>query len=318
LISGVMRALLFGVLHVPLAAAQGTASEAQMQRARARGRDAIALMERADYAAAEHALTDALTLHQAPTLQYMRGQAREHLGRLLGAMTDYQAAANFPVVEGEHPKYAQARADAHERLTKLPSSIPRLTLSARGALVRLTVNGAAWPVQSLPTSRSLDPGSYTIETLDGEGQRRSYRVELPPREHESLTLEGSSVSIATNAELDSAPEDALRPQVDRSTKSSSTVRYTLGAATLALTAGAIVTGIVALQKRSDYHEQNRNEAVGTQEKLRMRSVASTWGWVSTTLGGAAVAGAAAFVYLTFVPPDEHGSATVQLTATGTF
>jgi hypothetical protein len=141
-------------------------------------------------------------------------------------------------------------------------------------------------------------------------------VELALRAHESLTLEGS-VTLDVAVSRDAVPlraAAASAPRVDRAS-SSKAARYTLGAATLALTAGAIVTGIVALQKRDNYHDRNRDD-VAMSEKLQLRSAATTWGWVSTALGGAAIAAAGTFVYLTFVPASDQGSAGVQLTATG--
>ena len=288
--------------------ARAQPSEAQIQEARVHGRDAMTLLQKQDYAGAERSLTAALALHPAPTLHLLRGEAREHQNKLLAATTDYQAAAQFPTAADEHPKYAQARRDAQARLSQLPELIPRLTLRASGKLVRATVNGVTWPVDALPLTRSLDPGVYTILAVDGEGNTQKYRVTLAQRAHETLELNGTLPPLA-------AEHGAPAPAHVEHAGASQTVRYTVAAATLAFTTAAIITGIVALNKRADYHEHNRAD-VAMDEKLRLRSAASTWGWVSTGLAGAAIVGAGTFVYLTIVP--EHTSLALQLTATGSF
>jgi hypothetical protein len=186
-----------------------------------------------------------------------------------------------------------------------------LTLRATGKLARATVNGVAWPVDALPLSRALDPGVYTILAVDGDGNTQKYRVTLTQRAHEALELSGTPPPTA--AEI--TPPAAAR--ID-STTASHTARYTLAAVTLGFTAAAVITGIVALNKRDAYHDQNRAD-VAMEEKLRLRSAASTWGWVSTALTGAAIASAGTFVYLVVVPENASGTAAaLQLTATGSF
>lgn len=301
-----------------LTAAQPAPTDAQVQQARSHGRDAILLMQNQDYAGAERALTQALGLHAAPTLHYMRGQARERLGKLFGATSDYQAAAGFAQTADEHPRYAQARQDALARLAELPSSIPRLTLSASGSLVRVSVNGVAWPIQSLPASRSLDPGTYAIETLDESGRVRTYQVKLELGAQEALTLEGTREPEPLEVKQSVSPVRAPVAAVSDSSEPSKSARYVLGATTLTLTAAAVVTGIVALQRRSEFHEHNRPD-VAMADKLSMRDSASTWGWVSTALSGAALASAATFVYFTVVPSSgPSATAELQVHATGRF
>ncbi|HET8935740.1 MAG TPA: hypothetical protein VFN67_19970 [Polyangiales bacterium] len=292
--------------------ARAQPSDAQVQQARVLGRDAMALMQKQDYVGAERLLSAALALHPAPTLHLLRGEAREHQNKLLAATTDYQAAVQFPVASDEHPKYAQARGDAQAHLSQLPELIPSLTLRAVGKLTRATVNGVAWPVDALPLSRALDPGVYTILAVDGDGNTQKYRVTLTQRAHETLELSGTLPPTA--AEATPAPKAA---RIDYAT-AAHTARYTLAALTLGFTAAALITGIVALNKRGDYHDHNRAE-VAMDEKLRLRSAASTWGWVSTALTGAAIAGAGTIVYLMVVPENPSGTATaLQLTATGSF
>ena len=309
-----LQTLLLSSLFAAVAHAQP--QEAQLEAARLRGREAIERMQREDFAGAERALSEALALHPAPTLFQLRALARERLGHLLAAATDDQAAVEFPANATEHAKYAQARSDAQTHLAQLLNVIPRLTLSARGRLVRVTVNTVDWPVDALPLSRSLDPGTYTVEAVDAEGTSRNYQVELKQRSHQSIVLEGTRTA-SVEADTPAYVKPSAAAPLDEGA-SPGTARYILGAATLALTAGAIATGIYALERRADYHEHNRAD-VAMAEKLQLRQSATTWGWVSTGLGAAALAGAASFLYVCYVAPSApKAPGGLQLVAAGTF
>lgn len=304
-------------------------SDVDRTTARELGREALVALAAHDYAKAEERLDRALSLHQAPTLFLARARARQGLGKLLSAAEDFRAVLRFADTPEEHKSFAKARLDARAELDRLEPQLPHLSLHAPKGVARVTVNGVEWPPAALGIARPLDPGPYEIEVTSTSGATKTYRILLGIGQNRQLTLEIEPLHVRALQPLTAAA--TVRPEVPALAPTSTAPQpqagsrvpaYVLGGATLVLVAGAIVTGVIALDKRADFNRRNQPE-VSAAEKQELRSSASSWAWINTGIWAAALASAGVTTYVFVVTGDSDAARPnagmgVQLGATGRF
>ena len=81
-----------------------------------------------------------------------------------------------------------------------------------------------------------------------------------------------------------------------------------GGATIALAAGAAVTGVLALGKASDFKDANQDPAFTQEQRQSLRDKATSMGTVSTVLTVGAIGAGAATLYL-FLTQSSSSSST---------
>lgn len=308
--------------------AQAPAEDANRAAARRLANEGFAALDRHQPAEADAHFSRAIALYSAPTLHLARGRARVQLNWLVAAGEDFRAAARIPVEPKEPAAFAGARADAAKELAALEPRIPTLTVLLTGAAPRdLRVNGTPWPLASVGVARPLDPGRYVVEAIDTAGRTHEAEVVLEERRPSSVTIDVPAAAATTPAGAAAAPDgsaatgtaapaqaSAPTPAPAAATtddSSSSTAVWVSAGATLAFVVGAVITGVLALDRRADYDKYNDPDyrpAVTPDKKRELRDSANAMAWVNTALVGAALAGGGLTAYLWISEPDSEESA----------
>lgn len=312
----VLRAALSVLLCLAAAGAhaQAPAEDANRAAARQLATEGFAALERNQPAEAEAHFTRAIVLYPAPTLYLARGRARLQLFWLVAAGEDFRAAIRMQATPQEPASFAAARADAAKELAALEPRVPTLTVQLSGGQAReLRVNGSAWPLETAGIARPLDPGKYVVEAIDAQGRIHTAAVRLEERQPAVVTLElpaspaPSPASAAAAAPAQGTP-DAATPQASDTRASSSagpsTAVWISAGVTLAFVVGAVVTGVLALDRKADFDHYNGTD-LKRSTKQELRDSASAMAWVNTALVGAAVVGGGVTAYLWFTQPDTE-------------
>jgi hypothetical protein len=203
---------------------------------------------------------------------------------------------------------------AQERLTSIEPKLSRLTVIVPPAsevpelevqVDHVSVRRAAWGVPA-----PVDPGSHTIEAR-AKGRKAWSKQMTVDREATNITV--------TIPLLDAEPVEATAPPpvepaapppgAETFVRPIPTSAYVAGAVTIALTAGAVGTGVAYLSKRSQY-DSNHDETTFT--------AAQRWGYVNLPLTAGAIIGALATTYLyvsrpSLVPPGLRNGAPTTVT-----
>ena len=293
--------------------------------AREVGYQALLALERQEYAIAETGLSRALSLRPAPTFYEARGRSRLALGKWLAAAQDFSAAIAFRERQHESEAFQLARANAKAALARLEAQLPHLTLSPLAPVARVTVDGLAWSSAALGVPRPLDPGAHTIDVFAASGSPRRYTVDLKPAERRTLAIEPAPLPLSAASAVPTEPKPQLAARtLDAPGPTSApnrTAAYVLGATSIALIASAVVTGVVALDRRSAFDDENQPQ-VPLARKQSLRRDATTWAWLNTGLWTAAIAasGLTAYLFVTGMPSQADGRVglDLQLTAAGQF
>ncbi|HEY6561598.1 MAG TPA: hypothetical protein VI072_30215, partial [Polyangiaceae bacterium] len=242
----------------------------------------------------------------------------ETVGRLASAWLAYTEAAVAARRDG--------RADrvnfAEQRITLLEPKLSRLTVvvgpgaDAPGLEVRL--NGALFGSASRGVPTPVDPGTYRIEATAPGKKRWSEQLVIG---------KDAATHTATVPPLEDAPPDsAATPSTGAD--GSATLSggdelarerpltapiYLAAGATLALAAGSAVTGVVYLQRKSDFDDANANmdRDVSKAEVEDLRDRAQSMALVSTALTAAAVVGAGITAGLYFSRPEQPASSALR-------
>lgn len=235
----------------------------------------------------------------------------ETVGRLASAWLAYTEAAVAARRDG--------RADrvnfAEQRITRLEPKLSRLTVvvsagaEVEGLEVRL--NGALLGSASRGVPTPLDPGTYRIEAT-APGKKRwseqlvigkdaaTHTATVPPLEDAPLdSPDTPEAGAGGGAPLSGADELARERPL-------TTPIYLTGGATLALVAASAVTGVVYLQRKSDFEDANdsQNTSVSEREVHDLRDRAQSMALISTALTAAAVVGAGITAGLYFSRPEQ--------------
>lgn len=228
----------------------------------------------------------------------------EHLGRLATAWATFRSAEDLAgKLEDARVTVARGRAAALEpRLNRLVLRVaeptPGLEVSRNGQ----TVGQAQWGVPVV-----VDVGVQRIEAR-GPGL-------VPFSRDLEVTGEGNSFELEIQTERLPAPSpSAARPDSKRSDDSATgnspftPVVLAAGGATLLCAVGTVVTSVLYMDKRSDFHELNAGRGP-VDEKESLRDEASTLGWISTGFGALTAIGAGVTTYLVTSARSEASPAT---------
>jgi hypothetical protein len=328
------------------ALAQATANEAGVAQARNLGRDALAALDGKRYPEAEELFTRALAHHEAPTLRLGRARARVGMGHWVEALLDYDAVvAAVPTSGPGAPTgvavspFATAQREASEERRALQARVPHLTLVFPGAVVP-RVNGVPWASAS-EQSVALNPGTHRITAELG---KKAFERSLELKESGSEKVLIQDTEAAETASKGAAPAEAVaidKPAPEAAVKAPTTAapqaensatsklpppseessggwgRWIGVGATGVLVAGAVVTGIFALQERNSYKSINGDANYSAGYKRSQRAEALKWAWINTafTAGAVVAGGVTGYLWLTsdsgtstsaFAPPNGVG------------
>jgi hypothetical protein len=301
-------------------------SDAQRVTARELGREGLRALDAGDMATADERLTRAIELYDAPTLRMARANARMRLGHMIAAGEDCRVVMRWPKVAGEPGIYNSTRQQAREMLVRIEEEIPHLTLIVRGKPASITVGREAWPKPMLGVPRPLDPGDHAIRVTTAAGAVVERTVSLRPGGSETVTIdtppESELVSPLASVESSEPPADPRAtadrtPSPDDASQGPPTGAYVLGGVAVALAVGAVVTGVMALDRRADFEAQNHaGVPQATREDLHSDAVAM--GWIATACAGAALVTGGISAYLFLAPSDEGAGPSAALGITGRF
>jgi hypothetical protein len=308
MIASALRTLFLGIVLVFVSPPAWAATDADKALARELGQSGIEAYDAKDYPTAVDRLSRAVSLYDVPTLRLARAHALRSMGRLVSASEDYHAILLRKPLPDDPPAIVQATRDAKGELPDIEAKIAHLTVVMTGGAAGLRVDGVDWPVAAIGVPSPIDPGDHLVEAFTASGPVQSQRVTLNPAQNERIELAVPAIVDAqqpTGAAppgasppgqgyLGATPAPTPAPSVDH------TGAYVVLAISGALAIGSIVTGVVALGKKSDYNDQNRPD-VPYATKSDLRSQASTMALVSTVLTGAAVVGGGISLVLLLSP-----------------
>jgi len=292
-------------------------SDADRATARELGSAGVAALEAKDYPTAVDRLSRAIALYDAPTLRLARARALRAMGHFVSASEDYHAILVRTPLPNDPPPLVQATRDAKTELPEVEASIAHLTVTVTGGPADVRVDGADWPTATIGIPRPLDPGEHLVEAVSGGVAVQGQRVTLKPGQDGRVELAVTAPSTGAQqpppgAALAPTGAAMAAPDASKPPSHSNTAAIVTAAVSGALAVGAVVTGLMAMSRKSDFDEQNRPD-VPHDTKEDLRNKASSMALVSTVLTGAAVVAGGISVYL-FVAPAHSEQASPHATA----
>jgi hypothetical protein len=294
------------------------------QRARARelgDRGGLAL-DAGDYSGAADLFRAAIEQYDFPTLRLYLARSLLKDGRPVAATREYEALLNQPVRPNEEKVGADARDDARKELLDAAARQVRLTVTIEGGApdgLRLEVSGRSAPVLEPGRECLVEPGTYEVRVTHPDGRNITRSIVLAERETRRLELDpGGPVPVQPvqprrGAAQGTAPGSiddraAARPReaapVARPTNAPA---WVAGWLTAGLAGGAIVTGLLAAERKDDYDDQNRLPDVDAAGKRDMRDKALQMQVLNAAFSVAALIGGGVTLYLIVEPPPaRHG------------
>jgi hypothetical protein len=209
---------------------------------------------------------------------------------------------------------ADERAQVERDLATLKASVVTVEVqfpSAAGTLFdeRTNVRGNKilnqYPVVKTTATLGIHSGHHLL-ILRADGKEAQWETDLQAGGTVKHKFEFAASKIA--AAPTTAPGQGA-PGADADSRPVPTSVYIVGGTTIALTLGAVVTGAMALSKRSAFNDANGQP--GRQADAQsLHDSAVTMGLVNTILTGGAIVGAGVTGYLYFARPKKAQAPTV--------
>lgn len=314
-----MKRGLFLVGALLLAPRAGFAqTETRAAVAEALYRQARDLMAAGNYAEACPKFAQSQQLDPATGTLLNLAACHEKQGRLASAWLEYSDALVAARRDGREDRVEYAR----ERARELEPKLSRLTLSlAPGAdAVGLTIelDGASIGSAVFGVPTAVDPGEHTVKAsapgkkpstltvrIGAEADQRT--LTIPPLEDAPpVPAEPAATALpATTSTLGAPP-----PGDHLQSRPVPTSVYLAGGITLALAAGAGVTGVAYLDKKADYDDLREERGRTPETEERERS-AQRYAYVNLGLWLATGVGAGVTTYLYVTRPTERTAVRLQ-------
>jgi hypothetical protein len=186
---------------------------------------------------------------------------------------------------------------------------PALEIRLNGALIGAAARGVPAPV---------DPGTHVIEaTAPGKKPWRQEFAIAPEADRKAVTvplLEDAPVTAPAAPVFKALPAAAgadTELRADRPASRPLTAPiYIAGGVTLALTSGAVITGITYMNRKNDFDRANKEDPNASEANTKeLRDRASDMSTINAVFSGAALAGAVVTGILFVTRPEErHSSA----------
>lgn len=306
-------ALIGCVLSLCAVTSSGAAqSDTKTAVAEALYRQARDLMAAGNFAEACPKFAESQRLDPATGTLLNLAACHEKQGKLATAWIEYSDALVAARRDGREDRVEYARARAAEiepRLSRLTLMLaqgadePELTIELDGASVGRAILGAATPVDPGPhTIRATAPGKKpwtgSVE-IAAENDQKTLTIpalELAPPEPAPVAPAPSPKPIAASPGAPSTDELSSRPIP--------TSVYVAGGLTLALAAGAGITGAVYLSQRGEYRDALDRENATSQQ----RDSAQRMGYVNLGLWAGTLIGAGVTTVLYATRPERSRGA----------
>lgn len=278
-------------------------------------RQARDLMAAGNYAEACPKFAESQRLDPATGTLLNLAACHEKQGKLATAWIEYSDALVAARRDGREDRVEYARARAAEiepRLSRLTLVLaagadePELTIELDGASVGRAILGAATPV---------DPGTHTVRATAPGKKPWTGSVEIgAENDQKTLTIPALEPAppepVPVTPTLTTAPApppNGAPPSDELSHRPIPTSAYVAGGITLALAAGAGITGISYLGKRGDYQDalDRRTATSGDRDSAERMGYINAGLWAGTLIG----AGVTTVIYLT--RPERSQRAFVQ-------
>lgn len=312
-----LRALVFALSCTAMAL--GAPTEADRATARSLANEGYRALRNKDYQVAEDRFRRADALVHAPSLVVDHARAFLGLGRLVEAHEQYELVLREGIAPGAPAAWHRALADAQRELKTLRPRLAWLTIVVKGANApRVVANGRLVPPAALGVRRATDPGEVHVSSTS-EGYSPAERtVILAEGEERSLELEMVGPPVSTTKPVPPAATPLAQPRsvppTVRHSRDRTRELVACGVSGVAL-AGALATGILFLEERSELNRSCRNGWCPPEQADSVHRY-QTLGYVSAASLGVSLAGAAlgiAFATSGRTPesPERTRSATVQ-------
>lgn len=271
-------------------------SEADRATARALAEEGFRALKEKNYEVAEDRFRRADALVHAPTLVLDRGRALMGLKRYVEAQEQFELVLREGVADNAPRVWKNTLKDARTLLDEVKPKIAWLTISVPDIdNPQLQVDGQPIPPAALGVRRATNPGTRTIE-VQAEGYApRQVTVELPEGGEQAVEVALDPLpedERPTPAVVAAAPSGPASPMQDKKPGQDRTLTYVaLGVGGVGIVVGS-VTGILALNKRSDLTAAGC--ADGRCPAYLQPEIDSyhTFSWVSGISFGVGLAGAA--------------------------
>ncbi len=304
-LSGVLLSLCSLALAQPIPG-QGTSTSNRML-AETLFREARSLMAEKRYDEACPKFAESNRLDPASGTLLGLAMCHEAQGKIASAWAEFQEVLALSRRGGRMDR-AQF---ASERIGAIEPRLTRVTILASDGVegLVLELDGVELGQAALGVATPMDPGLHRL-TASAPGSKPwvhrfaisedggNERIEVPPLE----PLPPSAPATPANATAE--PTSSAGPGADTSL---SVPVKVAGAATLALTAAAIGTGVVTLTKASSFDDANDDPGRSYEERQSLRDSTNHWALANTVLTGGALVGAAITGYLYFTreqPPTQ--------------
>jgi hypothetical protein len=248
-------------------------------------------------------------------VRYHTALCEEHLGRLVAALNDYQAAADQARVE----RAADVLRLVDGRVRDSTERVPRITIVLVPSLPDATVRLDGHPIAAGEVVLA-DPGTHSIDA-DAPGRKTSATT-VTVQEHDATRVEialepdtpppvlAPATAVRSAEKHEPAP---VRPE-HKADSRDRTVALIAGASAVVLGAGGIGAYLVAGRE----HDQSVQTCAQSVKQAcdPQKNTVRAWDWVSIgAWAGAAAAGAVAVLSLVRVDHDSgRGSASPTRTA----
>lgn len=293
-----------GVRWLVVALVLGLSSAAAAAPSDAEKKQARALMEEGDAAAASKDHARALEKYRAadaimhvPTTGLEVARMLVAVGRLIEARDAALAVTRLPPGPDEPEAFASARARAEQLAASIADRIPSLEVMVKGiepgADFELRIDGKVVPAAAAKLPQKLDPGKHFV-VVSSRGRRAAKKaVDLAEGVKDAVEIVLAPPGATTDAEP-AATKKTEPEAVTGEKKTSSLVYIGFGAAAVGLAVGS-VTGFMSLGKAASAKDQcsgNRCPPAAKDDIDSSKSLAN----ISNVGFGVAIVGAAIGVY----------------------
>jgi hypothetical protein len=244
-------------------------------------------------------------------VRYHVALCHEKLGELVEAINAYELA----IQEGEARRNAdvveESRAHAAALRKKVAHLVIRVPEGASG--VTITLDGRAVNAALAGTSMPVDPGDHRV-VVRAEDREGTFELPLPIAPGEMRTVDVVLGAKKVAAAAPPPPPAATAPPPAATAPRPAPKRdlapiLVAGGATVAVTIGAVATGVAAHVDYAQYLRENVSPpTVPITERQALRRDGMTKAWVSTGLTLAALAGGGVTLWLALRPTRDAAPA----------
>jgi tetratricopeptide (TPR) repeat protein len=308
-----LKALLCGAALLLTPALASAQSETRAAVADALYRQARELMAAGNYAEACPKFAQSQQLDPATGTLLNLAACHEKQGRIATAWLEYSDALVAARRDGREDRVEYARARALE----LEPKLSRLTLSlapgadAPGLSIELDGASVGSAILGVPTP--VDPGEHSVKASAPGKMTGVFKISVGADAAQQAfaipALEDAPAQAAPTAPPASSGPAPIRAATsdELSARPVPTSVYLAGGITLALAAGAGVTGVAYLQKKSDLQEMIDSGRGSQDEQQDRNDSAKRYGYVNLGLWVATAVGAGVTTYLYVTRPTQQSA-----------